>query len=95
MHGLLGDDCSVADEIFRAAMQRLRELGIDGILGDAEPGRDLAVGKIFESAKQQDIPAAWRQSGDLGYVMSLGKLWSCFPKHQVITHLLQKPPDSI
>ena len=54
----------MAREEFFAAVERLGELHLDGVHGDAEFLGDFAVGKIFKFAEDEDFAAARRQLGD-------------------------------
>ena len=56
----------MAGKKFLAAMQRLRELRLDRVLGDAEFGGDFPMREIFEFAEHENFAATRRQRGDRG-----------------------------
>ena len=55
---------AMAREKFLTAVERLGELGFDGVHGEAELFGDFAVGAVFKFAEDEDFAAARRQLRD-------------------------------
>ena len=69
----------MAGEEFFTAVERLGELHLDGVYGDAEFFGDFAVGKIFKFTEDEDFAAARRQFRDrrrkeVGLLLAAGGL---------------------